>query len=91
MNSEHLGVRFYETTIHGVRFIKSISVTVDQSLSGQPRTLDDVKNEMAKLAKAYGGNAVMNFRYGQRHGSFLRVIMMQDEVYWYGTGDAVIC
>ena len=47
--------------------------------------MDDVKKKMAALAKEAGGNAVVQFKYGQR-STIWTALFGLDDVGWYGDG-----
>jgi hypothetical protein len=74
------GLFFTEKPLIGASVTKHIRV----KLTGQNRSLNDVKKAMAKQAHRVGANAVMNFRYGQKRGFF-----SWDDMSWFGEGDAV--
>jgi hypothetical protein len=86
MKTMHDGVTFYENKVSQGVEIKKIAVEVSQPLSGKLVTLDDVKSALAKQVKACGGNTLMSFEYGQRQKSWWQVLLLQDEVAWYGSG-----
>ena len=52
----------------------------------QLRCLDDVKQAMTPLVRARGGNAVIDFTYGQKSVGFWRSLVHLDDVTWYGRG-----
>jgi hypothetical protein len=54
--------------------------------SGQLRSLDGVKRFMVAKVRADSGNAVIDFRYGQRSVGFLASLFNRDDVVWYGEG-----
>jgi hypothetical protein len=87
----------YETTTDGVRFFEGrpkdarIIEPIKCELGGvfrqaQLKNLSDLKREMARIAAAKGGNAVVDFKYGQRTVGFWRSIFQLDDVNWYGEG-----
>ena len=81
---------FIENNAKDVKIIKHITVELN-SLFGQDqlKTLDDVKEKMYEEVKKCGANAIINFKYGQK-STFWKSIFGLDDVYWYGSGDAVI-
>lgn len=80
------GVMFVEGEIPGCRQIKPISVKIHGAFSqAQLKSLDDVKKKMASIAKQHGGNAVVQFKYGQR-STFWTTLLGIDDVSWYGDG-----
>ena len=56
----------------------------------QLKDLDDVKRLMAKRVREQGGNAVVDFRYGQRSVGFWRSLIDRDDVSWYGEGNIAL-
>lgn len=81
------GIRFIEGSPSGVRDIEPVRVELGGVIhSAQLKNLDDVKRIMAERAKARGGNAVINFKYGQRSVGILRSLFQRDDVNWYGEG-----
>ncbi len=85
--SEYDGVFFVEGMPVGATVIRNISTVLDGCFSNaQLKTLDDVKREMALQVKQSGGNAVVDFKYGQRSGGFWRCLFSLDDVCWKGEG-----
>ena len=84
----HQGVLFVEGAMSNCRILKPISVELGGMLIGQSqlKTLQDVKDEMALQAKHAGGNAIINFSYGQKSVGFWRSLLQLDDVNWYGNG-----
>ena len=87
----------YESTYDGVRFIegrppkaqilKKIRVEVGGVFeSAQLKNLDDVKRIMAHAVVSKGGNAIVDFKYGQRTVGFIASLFQRDDVNWYGDG-----
>lgn len=60
--------------------------------NNQLKNLDDVKEQLYQQTKELGGNAVINFKYGQKSASWFKSIFLSldDNVNWYGEGEAVI-
>jgi hypothetical protein len=54
--------------------------------SAQLKNLEDVKQLMAKEVMLVGGNAVIEFNYGQKSVGFWRSLFDRDDVNWYGEG-----
>lgn len=81
------GVRFFEGRPANARAIEPVRVNLGGMVtSSQLKSLDDVKREMARLATARGGNAIIEFKYGQRSVGFLASLFSRDDVRWYGEG-----
>ena len=91
--SKDYGVYFVEGIPAGTTFLHDISTVLDGYFSFsnvQLKSLDDVKREMAKEVLAKGGNAVVNFKYGQKTGSFWECLFSHDNVRWTGQGKIAI-
>ncbi len=85
--SEYDGVFFVEGMPEGATIIDDVSTVLDGCFSNaQLKTLDDVKREMARQVKQCGGNAVVDFKYGQRSGGFWRCLFSLDNMCWKGEG-----
>ena len=81
------GIKFVEGCPPKARVIRPIRVEIGGVLiSAQLKNLDDVKRLMARQAKESGGNAVVDFKYGQRSVGFWRSLIDRDDVHWYGDG-----
>lgn len=81
------GIKFIEGCPSGVRIIKPIRVEIGGVLtSAQLKNLDDVKRLLVGQVRAAGGNAVVDFKYGQRSVGFWRSLIDRDDVHWYGEG-----
>ena len=78
--SEYNGILFIEGFPEKCSVIRVVSTKIRESL-GQSKSLDSLKERMAELAKSYGGNAIANFKYGQK-SSFWSF----NGVYWYASG-----
>jgi len=89
----------YESVYDGIRFVEGVppsaelldEVTVEIGgvfTSAQLKSLDDVKQLMAGLAKRQRANAIVDFTYGQRSVGFLASLFSRDDVAWYGKGIA---
>lgn len=81
------GIRFVEGRPADAREIEHVSVSIGGVFqSAQLRNLDDVKRLMAERVRRAGGNAVIEFRYGQKSVGFWASILQRDDVNWYGSG-----
>jgi uncharacterized protein YbjQ (UPF0145 family) len=86
-----VGVKFVEGRPASARIIKPIRVEIGGVLpSAQLKDLDDVKRLMVSEARKAGGNAVVEFKYGQRSVGFWRSLIDRDDVHWYGTGSIAV-
>lgn len=85
------GIKFIEGCPSGARIIKPIRVEIGGIFtSAQLKNLDDVKRLMVGQVRAAGGNAVVDFKYGQRSVGFWRSLIDRDDVHWYGEGKAAL-
>ncbi len=90
MDHVHAGVLFSERHPSNVRALRPVEVFLDDQWVGgsQIKTLEDVKNEMAKKVKAQGGDALIQFTYGQKSSGFWKSLFSIDDVIWWGKGTA---
>jgi len=88
-SSLHEGILFIEGRPPNCRTIRPVRIEIGGILlvQSQLKTLKDVKDEMARQAKQAGGNAIVDFQYGQRSVGWFRSIFQLDDINWYGTGD----
>jgi hypothetical protein len=85
------GIKFVEGRPAATRIIKPIRVEIGGACtSSQLKNLDDVKHLMAEQVRAAGGNAVVDFKYGQRCVGFWRSLFDLDDVNWYGEGQIAV-
>lgn len=82
------GITFYEGRPNDYQPIEPLKIEIGGILltQSQLKTLKDVKHEMAMRATKVGGNAIVDFKYGQKSVGFLRSILQMDDVNWYGEG-----
>lgn len=82
------GIAFYEGIPDKCDHIENVTVEIGGMLitQSQLKTLRDVKRELAAQAKRVGGNAIVDFKYGQKSVGFLRSLLQLDDVNWYGSG-----
>ena len=62
------------------------------SFNSQIQTLESVKDQLVEKTRAMGGNAVINFTYGQKTQSWFiaSLFSLDDNIKWYGSGVAAI-
>ena len=85
------GIRFIEGSPRGARIIKSVHVEIGGVLTfAQLKNLDDVNSLMTKQCKKAGGNAIVDFKYGQKSVTFWKSFFVRDSVHWYGEGNIAI-
>ena len=81
------GIAFYEGTPDGCEPIEQVSIEIGGVVTqAQLKTLKDVKSALAARALRAGGNAVVDFQYGQKSVGFFRSLLQLDDVNWYGSG-----
>ena len=87
--SKYEDVYFIEENIDNVNVVQHIETEINQFFGqSQLKSLPDVKKKMYNIIKKYNGNAIINFKYGQR-STFWKSIFGLDDVLWYGIGDIV--
>jgi hypothetical protein len=85
------GITFVERCPRFAKVIKPIRVEIGGILtSAQSKNLDDLKRLMAQQVRAAGGNAVIDFKYGQRSVGFWASKFDRDDVQWYGEGKIAV-
>lgn len=81
------GIYFVEGAPAGSRRIAPISTKIDGMFSNaQLKSLDDIKAAMASEARRKGGNAIIDFKYGQKQRSFWGSLFSLDDVRWEASG-----
>ena len=85
------GIAFIEGKPEHFQEIRQISVEIGGFIQqSQLKTLDDVKRQMAAEARQAGGNAIVNFTYGQRSVGWFRALFQLDDINWYGSGTVAV-
>jgi hypothetical protein len=85
------GVLFVEGESPNCRRLRHVAVEVGGAFThAQLKSLDDVKRALADQVRRAGGNALVDFKYGQRSVGFWRSLLHLDDVAWYGSGDAAV-
>ncbi|NTS64175.1 hypothetical protein HRV97_03235 [Sphingomonas sp. HHU CXW] len=83
---EYKGILFIEGHPGGAQVIQQLDTKIDGWFSSsQLKSLDHIKDIMVDQAKAHAGNAIIDFKYGQK-STFWRSLFSVDDVYWYATG-----
>ncbi len=84
--SESGGVLFIEGDVPGGKVLGPLKITLDgYFVDAQLKSLEDVKREMVSKVTQAGGNALLQFKYGQRSASSWWSFS-RDSVSWYGEG-----
>lgn len=91
-HTEHDGIIFVEGHPANCRLLRPVTVEIGGMLlvQSQLKTLKDVKDELARQAKRTGGNAIVDFEYGQRSVGFFRSLFQLDDINWYGRGHIAV-
>lgn len=78
---------FTESTIPNGFHLKHLHVEI----SLQNSNLTEIKKILAKKVKALGGNALINFKYGQKKHEWWELVFTfkWDTESWHGEGDAI--
>lgn len=60
------------------------------SFGQQDKTINCVKEQLYEKTRALGGNAVVNFKYGQKSCGWFKASLfsLDDNIKWYGSGIA---
>lgn len=78
-------VIFIEGGEPDARLLGKVECDLSFKIGAQLKNLNDVKRELAFKARAQGGNAVLNFKYGQK-SRWLAI----DDVAYFGSGTAAV-
>ena len=84
--SFYKGIIFIEGFEAATKILGQIEYKKPFSLNAQIQTLDCVKEQLAIKTIALGGNAIINFKYGQTTS----LLGFENTIKWYGNGDAAI-
>jgi hypothetical protein len=85
--STHKQIYFVEGPVSGAKRFGPISTELNSFFSqNQLKSLDDLKDKMCDFVRSKGGNAVLDFKYGQRN-TFWKSLLGMDDVLWYGSGE----
>ena len=86
------GILFVEGYEPSAKLLGSIEYKKNFSFNAQMKTLDCVKDQLVERAMELGGNAVVDFKYGQKTSSFFKswLFISDDNIKWFGNGIAAI-
>lgn len=88
--SEFNGIFFIEGIPRNAKIIRDISTDINEFFGqSQLKSLDDIKLKMVNAVQVSGGNAVIDFKYGQR-SSFWKSLFALDDVQWFATGKIAV-
>lgn len=82
--SIHNNILFIEGSEQSATILGQIKYK-SKLLNAQLKSLEAVKDQLAEKAISMGGNAVIDFNYGQKENCWF-----WDSVRWYGNGQAAI-
>lgn len=92
----------YATFYKGILFIEGIELSAqilgkieykkNFSYNSQSKTLNCVKDQLVEKTIALGGNAVIDFQYGQKTSGWFKSLLLNydDNIKWFGNGVAAI-
>ena len=83
---------FIEGQENYIKHLGKVSYTKESFYNNQLKNLDDIKAQLSKKAKMRGGNAIINFTYGQKNTTWLRslLLLLDDNVNWFAQGEVVV-
>ena len=90
--SLHKNIIFIEGHEDYIKSLGAVTYKREHFYNSQLKDLDNVKEQLANKAAAMGGNAIINFKYGQKHLSYFRaaLLSLDDNINWYGEGQVVV-
>ena len=90
--SIYKGIIFIEGPEPSAKTLQNIEYKKLFSFNSQIQTLDCVKDQLVEKAIALGGNAIINFKYGQKSSGWFKsaLFALDDNIKWYGSGTAAI-
>ena len=90
--SIYKGFIFIEGLEPTAKVLANIEYKKNFSYNAQIQTLDCVKDQLIEKTKFLGGNAIIDFKYGQKSSGWLKssLFSLDDNIKWYGSGIAAI-
>ncbi len=90
--SIYKGIFFIEGIEQTAKILGQVEYKKAFSFNSQIQTLDCVKDQLVEKTIALGGNAVVNFKYGQKSSGWFKssLFSLDDNIKWYGDGLAAI-
>ena len=90
--SIYKGVIFIEGAEQTAEILGQVEYKKLFSFNSQIQTLDCVKDQLIEQTLALGGNAIIDFKYGQKSSGWFESFLfnLDDNIKWYGSGLAVI-
>lgn len=86
------GMIFIEGAEPSAKILGRIEYEKFLTFNSQLKTIECVKDQLIEKTIAMGGNAIIEFKYGQKSSSWIKssLFSLDDNVEWYGTGLAVV-
>ena len=86
------GIIFVEGKEPSAKLLGKVEYKKALSFNAQLKTLNDVKDQLVEKTIALGGNAVVDFTYGQKSLGWFKASFssLDDNVKWHGAGTAAI-
>ena len=86
------GIIFIEGNEECIKKLGPVQYKREKFYNTQLSNIDNVKNQLAEKAKQMGGNAIIDFKYGQKNVSWFKsmLLALDDNVVWFGTGTVVL-
>ena len=90
--SIYKGIIFVEGNEPSAKTLGAVEYKHFLSYNSQLKSLDSVKDQLVERTLALGGNAVLNFTYGQKSFGWFKAALcsLDDNIQWYGSGVAAI-
>lgn len=88
--SMYKGIVFIEGREPSATILGDVEYKKLFSFNSQIQTLNDVKDQLVEQVIALGGNAVVDFIYGQKSSGWFTSSLfgLDDNIKWYGRGKA---
>jgi hypothetical protein len=84
--AEFQGIYFIEGAPAGAQRLSPVSTELNGLFAqNHLKSLDDVKLRLCTIVRERGGNAVIDFKYGQR-STFWKGLVGMDDVHWHASG-----
>lgn len=90
--SIYKGVIFIEGAEQTATILGQVEYKKHFSFNSQIQTIDSVKDQLIEQTLALGGNAIIDFKYGQKSSGWFKssLFCLDDNIKWYGNGLAAI-
>ena len=88
----HNGIIFIEGHEDYLKSLGKVVYKKEGFYNNQLKNLDNVKEQLSMKARELGGNAIINFKYGQKNTTWFKsaLLLFDDNVNWYGDGEIVV-